>query len=105
VDSRYGIGAQASWSMASIAARIFLSCRCGHRELHAQLDRGAEHGPAVESAVGAHRHLPDGTGVTDTADRLGQETLRSPGPHPADPTRSRLNSTIPVLAQVANCGW
>ena len=27
VDSQYGIGAHASSSMASIAARIFLSCR------------------------------------------------------------------------------
>ena len=51
----------------------------GHRELDAELDRGAEHGPAVEGAVGADRQLPGRAGVTDPADGLGQEGLRAAG--------------------------
>jgi hypothetical protein len=42
--SQYGIGVHASSALASMAARIFLSCRAVTEKLDAELDRRAEHG-------------------------------------------------------------
>jgi hypothetical protein len=80
-DSQHGIGVHASSamaSMASMAARIFLVLPGGHGELDPELDRGAEHGAAVEGAVRADRQLAGRPSVTDPGHRLGQERLRAP---------------------------
>jgi hypothetical protein len=44
LGSQYGIGVHASSALASMAARIFLSCRAVTEKLDAELDRRAEHG-------------------------------------------------------------
>ena len=79
MESQYGIGAQASSVDRLDRGPDLLVLPGGHRELHAQLDRGSEHGAAVEGTVGADRELPGGAGVTDPADGLGQEALRAAG--------------------------
>jgi hypothetical protein len=77
-DSQHGIGVHASSAMASMAARIFFVLPGGHGELDPELDRGAEHGAAVEGAVRADRQLAGRPSVTDPGHRLGQERLRAP---------------------------
>ncbi len=103
MDSQYGIGSHACSSMASIAARILVSCLAVIENrtsnftavLSIALEQNAESARTVNSPVAPACRMRLIVSV---------RKLFAPRAAPAAPPRSRENSTCPVSAQVASCG-
>jgi hypothetical protein len=104
VESQYGIGCHAASSMASMAARIFLSCRTVTE--NATLNFTAVSSTALlKNALSARTVSCPVAPALRSRLTVSERNDLAPRADPAAPPRSRLKITIPVCAQVANCGW